>query len=85
MRGITGRRRFVTGALFVAFTDPPQAKYECLLCRTTEGPVSGAEPVQIFVKEARTVHRGRCPAVQSAIPDSPPGHRSVPGPRKDSA
>lgn len=54
-------RQHVTGALYVDL-DGVRARYECLLCRTTEGPVSGAETVAVFVETVRPVHRARCAA-----------------------
>ena len=38
----------------------PRAKYECLLCRTTEGPVTGVLEVRAFVATIRADHRTRC-------------------------
>lgn len=61
--------RQITGALTVAcgkqlrtgrWVEPPAAKYECLLCETTE-VVIGAERVTAFVHTIRTTHRATCP------------------------
>ncbi|GAA4663042.1 hypothetical protein [Streptomyces youssoufiensis] len=55
--------RRVTGALFVDFGDrerPPRARYQCLRCRTVEGPVTGAPLVAEFVSSVRAVHAARC-------------------------
>lgn len=38
----------------------PRAKYECLLCRTVEGPVHGADRVREFVARIRTDHPTYC-------------------------
>jgi hypothetical protein len=54
----------VTAALYVDL-DGVRARYECLLCRTTEGPVYGAEDVKGFVDTVRTGHRARCTASAS--------------------
>lgn len=40
----------------------PTARYDCHLCDTTEGPVTGEGPVKSFVEHVKTVHRGRCSA-----------------------
>lgn len=62
--------RQITGALSVKFgqqlrtgrwVEQPAAKYECLLCQRTEGPVTGAEAVTRFTQTARTNHRANCP------------------------
>ncbi|MCA1218670.1 hypothetical protein [Streptomyces sp. 8L] len=42
----------------------PRAKYECLLCRTVDGPHYGAENVTAFVRSASADHRARCTARQ---------------------
>lgn len=39
-----------------------RAKYECVLCRTLEGPVYGQDKVKAFVASIRTDHRARCTA-----------------------
>ncbi|MGQ4514250.1 hypothetical protein [Streptomyces sp. DW26H14] len=62
----------ITGALFVDSgldadgkrIRPPRAKYECLLCRTVDGPVHGTADVTAFVPTARNDHRARCTARQ---------------------
>lgn len=60
----------VTGALFVdlgqarrdgTWLRPPRARYECLICRTTEGPVTGDKAVTRFVPTIRQIHRDTCP------------------------
>ncbi|MEV5443511.1 hypothetical protein AB0N23_13380 [Streptomyces sp. NPDC052644] len=59
----------ITGALFVdmgqarrdgTWIRPPRARYECLTCGTTEGPVAGALTVASFVARIRTDHRATC-------------------------
>lgn len=66
---MTGQR--VTGALFVdlgvarpdgTWTRPPRARYECVACHTTEGPVTGPYTVASFVARIQTDHRAACPA-----------------------
>ncbi|MFB7739599.1 hypothetical protein ACFC08_35670 [Streptomyces sp. NPDC056112] len=51
----------VTGALYVDL-EGVRARYECLLCRTTEGPVYG-DDVKPFVDTIRTDHPTRCTGV----------------------
>ncbi|MGW1463875.1 hypothetical protein ACWCPT_05905 [Streptomyces sp. NPDC002308] len=62
--------RQITGALSVRFgkqlrtgrwVEQPAAKYECLLCRTTEGPVIGAARVAKFTQTIRHTHPATCP------------------------
>ncbi|MFF3060894.1 hypothetical protein [Streptomyces sp. NPDC057909] len=72
-RGITSGRpaRAVIAALFVDFGDrgrQPRAKYECVLCQTTEGPVQGAEAVAAFTASIKSEHRARCTAPQEMHP-----------------
>lgn len=50
----------VTAALYVDL-DGVRARYECLLCRTVEGPVHGIADVTAFVAAIRTDHPERCP------------------------
>jgi hypothetical protein len=60
----------IAGALYVdmgqqargseRWARPPRARYECLLCRGVEGPVTGAEAVIRFTATARTDHKTRC-------------------------
>ncbi|MEU4205615.1 hypothetical protein AB0F64_37585 [Streptomyces sp. NPDC026294] len=64
----------VTGALFVdlgegredrrtghvRWSRPPRARYECLLCHATEGPVTGPHEVARFVATVRSSHRATC-------------------------
>ncbi|WP_406735379.1 hypothetical protein OG508_28210 [Streptomyces sp. NBC_01108] len=62
--------RQITGALTVKFgqqargtgrwVEQPAAKYECLLCETTE-KVIGAEAVTRFTHTIRTTHPATCP------------------------
>lgn len=61
--------RQITGALTVRFgqrtrlgqwVELPAAKYECLLCETTE-TVIGAERVTAFTQTIRTTHPATCP------------------------
>ncbi|MER6515204.1 hypothetical protein [Nonomuraea sp. NPDC001636] len=56
----------VAGALFVdcgkqlkngTWVQPPRARYECLICHTTEGPVVGAAAVTAFVQTIRAKHQ----------------------------
>ncbi|MFF2640345.1 hypothetical protein ACFVUB_11180 [Streptomyces niveus] len=64
--------RQVVGALFVDLGEyrgdrwvrQPRARYECLLCRTAEGPVGGADEVTAFNAEIRAAHQRRCTARQ---------------------
>lgn len=51
--------RAITGGLFVDMVGI-RARYECLLCRTTEGPVAGVEDVIAFNASIRTDHHARC-------------------------
>lgn len=57
-----GREDKTTGQ--ITYSRPPRARYECLRCHTTEGPVTGARAVQAFVARIRTSHRATCPALQ---------------------
>jgi hypothetical protein len=61
--------RQITGALTVRlgqqsrdgrWTKVPAAKYECLLCETTES-VTGADAVTQFIQTIRTSHPVSCP------------------------
>ncbi|MCX5229714.1 hypothetical protein [Streptomyces sp. NBC_00233] len=56
----------VSGALFVdcgkqlkngTWVQPSRARYEYLICHTTEGPVVGAAAVAAFVQTIRTKHQ----------------------------
>lgn len=58
--------RQIDGVLTVAFgrqlkngtwAEHPKAKYECLLCQTTEGPVVGAAAVTAFSQTIRITHQ----------------------------
>ncbi|MFF2525930.1 hypothetical protein [Streptomyces liangshanensis] len=66
---------YITGALFVDSglvpdpnaedgrlrrVRPPRAKYECLRCRTVEGPVHGADEVKRFAALIKDAHRANC-------------------------
>lgn len=62
--------RQITGVLTTTFgrqlkggtwAEHPKAKYECLLCRTTEGPVVGAAAVTAFTQTIRINHPAICP------------------------
>ncbi|MBT2508856.1 hypothetical protein J7I98_23805 [Streptomyces sp. ISL-98] len=55
-------RRTKTSADGGTWVQPPRARYECLLCRTTEGPVKGPIAVQEFVARIRTDHPANCTA-----------------------
>ncbi|WP_438478990.1 hypothetical protein [Streptomyces asiaticus] len=55
--------RQVTSALYVDL-EGVRARYECLRCRTTEGPVHGTDEVIAFVTKIRTEHSARCPGTQ---------------------
>jgi hypothetical protein len=46
----------------IKYTRQPRAKYECLLCRTVEGPVTGPEAVKRFASTIRTAHICNAPA-----------------------
>lgn len=59
----------ITGALTVKFgrqtrlgqwVEQPAAKYECLICETTETAI-GAEAVTRFTQTIRTTHPATCP------------------------
>ncbi|MEU8760694.1 hypothetical protein [Streptomyces sp. NPDC048659] len=72
---MTPQRQTVTGALFVDFGQqlkngtwarPPRAKYECLVCRTTDGPVVGAAAVTAFVQTIRSKHHHNQQGAQAA-------------------
>ncbi|MBI0294472.1 hypothetical protein JBE04_08250 [Streptomyces sp. PRKS01-29] len=54
------RPQRVLAALFVDL-EGVRARYECLRCSTTEGPVHGADDVTAFVASIRTEHPKRCP------------------------
>ncbi|KIF69225.1 hypothetical protein HY68_12520 [Streptomyces sp. AcH 505] len=64
--------RHAVSALFVDLGEyrgerwvrPPHARFECLLCRTAEGPVHGADAVTAFNAGIRTAHQRRCTALQ---------------------
>ncbi|MGE9696697.1 hypothetical protein ACQKFA_23440 [Streptomyces sp. CH6] len=51
--------RAVIGALVIDMVGV-RAKYECLRCRTVEGPVYGTDAVTAFVADIRTAHLARC-------------------------
>lgn len=62
-------RQHITGALFVdlgqqlkggTWVQPPRARYECLLCHTREGPVTGPAAVRTFVETIRATHKTDC-------------------------
>lgn len=46
----------------ITYKQQPRARYECLTCRTVEGPVEGPVAVARFVAEIRTTHAARCGA-----------------------
>lgn len=51
----------------IRWTREPRARFECLLCRTTETPTAGPKEsipaaVARFVASIRTDHRASCPA-----------------------
>lgn len=46
----------------IGWSQPPRARYECLLCHTSEGPVQGAIAVRKFVTRIHADHRAHCPA-----------------------
>lgn len=50
----------------IKYTRQPRAKYECLRCRTAEGPVTGAEAVKRFVATVRAAHVCNAPARSQA-------------------
>jgi hypothetical protein len=61
--------RQITGVLTVAlgrqlkggtWAEHPKAKYECLLCRSVEGPVVGAAAVTAFTQTIRITHSTSC-------------------------
>ncbi|WP_327376231.1 hypothetical protein OG393_21130 [Streptomyces sp. NBC_01216] len=58
--------QIVTGALYIDcgqprrngdWARPPRAKYECLTCGTTDGPVVGETAVKAFVATIRATHQ----------------------------
>jgi hypothetical protein len=49
-----------TGA--IKYSRPLWARFECLLCHTPEGPVTGATRVREFAANVRTDHPARCSA-----------------------
>ncbi|MCX4780088.1 hypothetical protein [Streptomyces sp. NBC_01264] len=53
------RGQALTGGLFIDMVGI-RARYECLLCRTTEGPVFGEAAVIAFNASIRTDHHARC-------------------------
>ncbi|MDQ0943309.1 hypothetical protein [Streptomyces sp. V1I1] len=44
----------------IRYTRQPRAKYECLLCHATEGPVTGPIDVRQFVATIRDAHKTTC-------------------------
>lgn len=40
----------------IKYTREPRARFECVRCRSVEGPVSGADRVKAFVASVRTRH-----------------------------
>lgn len=40
----------------IKYTRQPRAKYECLRCRTLEGPVTGPEAVKRFAATVQAAH-----------------------------
>lgn len=54
-----------TGTGQFTYRKQPRAKYECLRCRTTEGPVTGAAAVKDFVANIRARHAATCAARQT--------------------
>jgi hypothetical protein len=60
---VTGRCEVV--AALTVDLEGVRAKYECLLCRTVEGPVYGEDYVKPFVATIRNDHRARCTASAS--------------------
>lgn len=69
MTPCTVARQVVTGALYIdcgqqvaggRWVRQPRARYECLRCHTTEGPVTGPDDVRAFVSSIRTDHRADC-------------------------
>ena len=50
----------------IRWTRQPRARFECLLCHTTEGPVTGPKDVAEFVTRISTDHRAECPANRPA-------------------
>jgi hypothetical protein len=57
----------VAAALYVDL-EGVRARYECLRCRTTEGPVYGPDDVTAFVASIRTDHSSRCTGPQEHRP-----------------
>jgi hypothetical protein len=46
----------------ISYRRQPRARFECLRCHTTEGPVTGPHAVAAFVARIQTDHRATCPA-----------------------
>lgn len=46
----------------VTYRRQPRARFECIRCRTVEGPVTGPEAVKRFVARIQQDHRATCPA-----------------------
>lgn len=44
----------------IVYRRQPRARYECLICRTVEGPVEGPAAVAQFVATVRAAHFTRC-------------------------
>ncbi|MFF2902847.1 hypothetical protein [Streptomyces sp. NPDC057966] len=63
--------RQITGALTIRTgARRPEAKYECLVCETTE-TVRGVESVTEFVRTIRTTHPATCPGVPQKTRNEP--------------
>lgn len=67
--------RHITGALTVVFgrqvkngtwAEHPKAKYECLLCHHTDGPVVGAAAVTAFTQTIRATHQHHTQGARAA-------------------
>lgn len=55
-----GRENKQTGR--IQWSRQPAARFECLLCHTQLGPVTGATKVAAFTATVHTDHRATCPA-----------------------
>ncbi|RPK85098.1 hypothetical protein [Streptomyces sp. ADI98-10] len=51
--------------LLVIDAENIRARYDCYLCRTTEGPVHGPDQVAAFVADVKTAHNARCKEIHS--------------------
>ncbi|RPK69046.1 hypothetical protein EES44_07910 [Streptomyces sp. ADI96-15] len=60
--GTPGRPALTVHGLLIIDAANVRARYDCHLCRTTEGPVHGTDAVTAFAADIRTSHPTRCTA-----------------------